>query len=66
LGALFRDGEGWAVFAVEDGRARLRPIDVGHRGREAAEVLSGVGPGTRVVLYPSDEIRDGVRVRPES
>jgi len=66
LGALFRDGEGWAVFAVEDGRARLRPIEAGHRGRGAAEVLSGVEAGARVVLYPSDEIRDGVRVRPES
>jgi HlyD family secretion protein len=60
--ALFRSGGGWAVYAVEDGRARLRPVTIGMRGRSEVEVLGGVTPGTRVVLYPGDRVVDGARV----
>ena len=62
VGALFRQGEGWAVFLVEDGRARLRSIQLGQRGRQAAEVVSGLSEGARVVVYPSDAVTDGARV----
>ncbi len=62
LGALFRDGDEWAVFVASEGRARLRRIAVGHRNDAEAEVLSGLEAGERVVLHPSDLVRDGVRV----
>jgi HlyD family secretion protein len=62
IGALFRQGDEWAVFIVEDGRARLRGIELGHRGRQAAEVVSGLDEGTAVVVYPSDAVVDGARV----
>lgn len=62
--ALFRRGEGWHVFGVENGRARLRAVGVGQRGVEAAEVVSGIEPGTGVVLHPTDRVADGVRVEP--
>jgi HlyD family secretion protein len=62
--ALFRRGEAWHVFAVEDGRARLRALEIGQRGVEAAEVLGGIEPGVRVVLHPTDRVADGVRVEP--
>jgi len=63
VGALVRDRGGWAVFRVEDGRARLRPVKVGAITDRDAEVLSGVTAGDRVVVFPSDQVRDGARVR---
>jgi HlyD family secretion protein len=61
--ALVRDGSRWSVFVARDGRARRRPVRVGHRGESETEVLAGVSPGERVVLYPDDRIAEGVRVR---
>jgi HlyD family secretion protein len=60
--ALFRKGEEWAVFVVRDGRAFAQPTQIGHRNSRAAEVLSGLKTGDRVVLHPSDRVSDGVRV----
>lgn len=60
---LFRDGAGWAVFAVEDRRARLRPVEIGQRGAIHTELRAGLPPGTPVILHPDREIRDGVRVQ---
>jgi HlyD family secretion protein len=62
IGALFRDGEAWAAFVVSDGRARKRVIHVGGRGGTTALIEKGVEPGEHVVVYPSDAVRDGVRV----
>lgn len=62
-GALFRHGDGLAVFAVDGGRARLRPVTIGRRGRLDAEVTSGLAEGEQVIVYPSDKIRNGVRLR---
>ncbi|HEU0012692.1 MAG TPA: efflux RND transporter periplasmic adaptor subunit [Longimicrobium sp.] len=60
--AVFRHGGGWAVFVVDAGRARLRPLTLGHRGEAEAEVQRGLRAGEVVVLYPSDEVAEGVRV----
>ncbi len=62
--ALFREGEGWAVFAVEGGRARLTQVETGQRAGLATQVLSGLAAGTRVVSHPDDKIDDGTRVKP--
>jgi HlyD family secretion protein len=61
--ALVRDGSRWIVWMVEDGRARRRPVRIGHRGDGETEVLGGVSPGEQVVLYPDDRVTEGVRVR---
>lgn len=63
--ALFRQGEGWAVFAVDGGRARVRGVSVVARSGGAAALEGGVAPGDRVILYPGDKVADGVRVRIE-
>ena len=63
VSALTRQGEAWAAFVVEAGRARLRPVTLGHRGAFEAEVTSGLREGDEVVAYPSDLIREGVRIR---
>ncbi len=64
-GALFRRDEDWAVFAVEAGRAVLRPIEIGERNAREAQVLAGLSPGQEVVVYPSDSLSDGSRVAAE-
>jgi len=62
VGSLFRKGEDRAVFSVRDGRARTTLVKIGHRNSRSAEILSGLVEGGRVVLHPSDRIRDGVAV----
>lgn len=63
LGALVRAGGGWAVFRIDEGRARLTPVAVGALTDSEAEVLTGLKPGDRVAAYPSDKVADGVRVK---
>lgn len=60
--ALFRDGDGWAVFAVEEGRAVRRRIETGQRTGLIAQVLGGLQAGERVVVHPDDRLADGVKV----
>ena len=64
LGALFREGDNWAVFVVADGRAQRRLVTIAERNLHAARVLKGLKLGDRVVLHPSDRVHDGVRVTP--
>lgn len=63
LGALFKRGDDWATFVVTDGRAHLRSIKLGPRGTRQAVVEKGLEPGERVIIYPTDAVRDGARVR---
>ncbi|MEZ4406981.1 MAG: efflux RND transporter periplasmic adaptor subunit [Polyangiales bacterium] len=63
-GALVRDGDAWAVYVVEGGVARRRAVTTGHASDAAAEVLGGLRAGERVVLHPSDSVRDGAAVTP--
>jgi HlyD family secretion protein len=60
--ALFRYQGGWAVFAVDGGRARRRGVLIGERNGLAAQVLKGVDAGVEVITHPDDTIDDGVRV----
>ena len=62
VGALFRDGEGWAVFVADGGRAQKRAVKVPRRNGAEAMVEDGLKPGDRVVVYPSDALRDGSRL----
>ena len=62
--ALVRKGEGWAVFRVTDGRARLVPVRTGIGDDRHRVVLEGLSAGDRVVLYPAATLVDGARIRP--
>jgi HlyD family secretion protein len=64
VGALFRDGDGWAVYAAEGGRAIRRAVKAPLRNGAEALVEGGLAPGERVVVYPSDALRDGSRIAP--
>lgn len=57
-----RDGK-WGVFVVEDERARLRTVEIGHRAGASVEIISGLKAGEPVVLFPSDKVDNGSRVR---
>ncbi len=57
-----RRGE-WATYVPLDGHARLRTVQIGMRNDLEAEVLSGLDAGDTVIVSPSDQIRDGVRVK---
>ena len=65
-GALFRSGEAWAVYVVEEGVAHLRPVTVGHRSDTEAEITSGLEAGDVVVLFPPDGLQGGSTVTPRS
>ena len=60
--SLFRKGDGWAVFALDSGRARLVPVELGRRNGLEAQVVSGLEAGQEVVVHPSDSLEDGARV----
>lgn len=53
-----------AVFVVEGGRARLKPVQVGARNGSQAWVREGLAAGAQVVVYPGASVADGVRVKP--
>ncbi|ACL72561.1 efflux RND transporter periplasmic adaptor subunit [Thioalkalivibrio sulfidiphilus] len=61
--ALFRHQGDWAVFVLEDGRARLRTVGIGRRGAIHSEAGAGLEAGERVVVHPDRDISDGVRLR---
>ena len=61
--ALFHHEGEWAVFVVQDGRARRRHVEVGHRNGLVAEIIAGLRTGDRVITHPDDRIEDGVRVQ---
>jgi len=61
--ALFRYGDGWAVFTVEGKRARRKIVTLGHRSGLTAEITSGLTEGESVITHPDEAIEDGSRVR---
>ena len=62
--ALFQKDSGWAAFVVRGTRAALRRVTIGHRTSKDVEVLDGLSAGDLVVVFPSDRVQDGARVRP--
>ena len=65
-GSLFREGDDWAVFAVENGRVVLRQLEIGRQGGLVAEVVEGLEEGDQVILHPGDSIVEGLRVKARS
>lgn len=62
IGALFHSGDSWSVFQDRNGRAVLTPVQIGHQNDLAAEVVSGLIEGDRVVAFPSARITGGSRI----
>jgi HlyD family secretion protein len=62
-GSLFRRGDDWAVFVVDNDRARLQPVKIGKRNDREGQVLEGLAEGQTLVLHPPDTLTTGTRVR---
>jgi HlyD family secretion protein len=60
--ALFRQEDRWAVFVEDGGRAALRRVEIGHDNGLETEILSGLAPGQRLVLHPSERVTAGARL----
>jgi HlyD family secretion protein len=60
--AVFTTAGAWTVFAVRDGRAHLQRVGVGHMGETEVEITNGLAPGEAIIVHPSDQVREGVRV----
>lgn len=63
VAALFRDGTQWATFIVAGNRADKRNVEVGGRTPVDAWIKGGLAAGDRVIVYPSDSVRDGTPVK---
>lgn len=64
--ALFRRGDGWAVFVVGNGVVHERAVEIAHRSARVAAVAAGLSSGDRVVLFPPSALTDGATVKPET
>ena len=62
VGALFRQGDGWAVFVVEEGRVRRQTVQLGQRNENEGQRSGGLEAGTTIVLHPPDTLTEGARV----
>jgi HlyD family secretion protein len=62
ISAVFRRGDGWAVYAIEADRARLKSVEVGQRADNFVQISSGLALGEHVIVHPSDQVAEGVRV----
>lgn len=67
VGSLFRRGDEWAVFVVDNERVRLQPVQLGQRNSSEGQITGGLTAGQIVVLHPPDTLADGmgVRTRPD-
>jgi len=66
VSALFRRGQSWSLFVVENGEAHLREVEIGQRTPFEAEIKSGLEEGAEVITHPSNQIQEGLRVQPRA
>ncbi len=60
--ALFRSGDQWSVYVIENGHARRKSVQLGHRNGLAAEIVSGLRDGELVIPHPDETVEDGKQV----
>ena len=63
VAALFRRGQDWAAFIVDNSRVRERAVQIGQRNDREAQVLNGLTEGQTVIVHPPDTLNDNARVR---
>ena len=62
VSALFRRGDNWSLFCVENGIARLHDVEIGNLTSSEAEVKNGLEERAVVITHPAKDITDGTRV----
>jgi len=60
VGAIFRSGEGWAVYAADQGKARLIPIALGAKSDVDVEITRGPAEREQVVVHPGEKVKESV------
>ena len=60
--ALFTSGDVWNAFVLRDGRARLQRVGTGQMSDTEVEITAGLHANDTILVHPSDQIHDGVRV----
>ena len=60
--AINRGARGANVFVVTDGKAALRPVQLGESVGNRIEVLAGLTPGEQVVIRGNERLRPGQSV----
>jgi HlyD family secretion protein len=65
-GSLFRHGETWHVYRVQNARAELVQVTIGASNGLETEIIKGLERGDRVLLHPTDQVRNGIRVREQA
>lgn len=63
LGALFRRGEGWALYKVVEDRALLTDVEAAESDGRYRAITAGVAQGDTVIVFPSSSIDDGALVK---
>ena len=59
---VFRHGDGWALFRIEGGVARITPVTLGQRTMRDVQIEKGLAGGETIIVHPSDKVGDGVKV----
>ena len=62
MSCLFREGNDWLVFVIDDGRAAKQTVQIGHRNAEYAEVIEGLSEKQVVIMHPGDNVTEGTSV----
>lgn len=62
--AAFRRDGAWYVFAVENGRAKLREVQLGVKNDDYAEITQGLTEGQTVIAETRNDLTDNARVEP--
>ena len=52
------------MFVASGARAERRAVQVGARNQSMAWIERGLDAGERVVVYPPETLREGVRIAP--
>ena len=61
--ALFRIDDQWALFVMENNKAKRRGVKVGQRNGLSAQILEGLAEGDAVITHPDKTIEDGIGVK---
>lgn len=62
--ALFRYRQQWNVLKVVDNRAVMQAVTVGLQNETQSQIIDGLTAKEQVIVYPSDEVGSGTRVKP--
>ena len=63
LGALFKNGDNWAIYLIENDQAHFREIKISKKNDREALVTEGLREGDQVILFPGDQIHEGTKVK---